>query len=254
MTTPKPEQLVPGITLYQGDCLDVLRTLEPGRVDAVITDPPYSERTHKGHDATASGHAGGGWDGADRKRLDYAPWTQTDVRRVVPELCRVSAGWVVVMTDHVLAPSIMAAMEQCGRYVFAPLPFYAPGSRCRLSGDGPSAWTIWIVVGRTKRQSKWGTLPGGYSPDGKGIWRDKEHMGGKPTGLMRALVRDYSRAGGTIFAPFAGSGTTGVAAALEGRKCILIEQDPTYCDVIRRRIDEVYQQTPGTLFAEIPTC
>jgi len=44
----RAERLTDTVTLYEGDCLDVLPTLEPGSVDAVITDPPYGEKTHAG--------------------------------------------------------------------------------------------------------------------------------------------------------------------------------------------------------------
>lgn len=224
------------VTVIHGDALATLRAAPDGAFAAVITDPPYSARTHKNHDSVTRRTAGdAGYDGARRKALGYAPWHEIDVWRYVPELCRVSSGWVVVMTDHTLAPAVARAMEQCGRYVFAPLPFYLPGSRVRLSGDGPSSWTDWIIVGRTTAQHRWGTLPGGYTGSGA-EWRDKVHMGGKPTGLMRALVRDYSRPGDLILDPFAGSGTTGVAARLEGRRATLIESDAGHVETIRARL------------------
>lgn len=252
MGTPVAERLTDGVVLYEGDCASVLRLFATGHVQAVLTDPPYSERTHKGHDSVSGSPAeDAGYDGANRKTLGYAAWTPDDVDLFVPELCRVASGWVGIMTDYTLAPSIIKNLESCGRYVFAPLPFYAPGSRCRLSGDGPSSWTDWIVVARTAKQRAWGTLPGGYVAEAG--WRDREHMGGKPVKLMRALVRDYSRPGDTVLDPFAGSGTTAIAAMKEGRKCVLIEKDPRYCDVIRQRVAKADGLTPGTLFAGTPT-
>jgi site-specific DNA-methyltransferase (adenine-specific) len=141
------------------------------------------------------------------------------------------------MTDHTLAPTIAQAMEECSRYVFAPLPFYLPGCSVRLTGDGPSSWTQWIIVGRTTKQHRWGTLPGGYTGTGK-EWRDRVHMGGKPTGLMRALVNDYSRPGETVLDPFAGSGTTGVACVQTGRNFVGVELSPEYHAIAERRIAE----------------
>jgi len=214
------------VTLYHGDCRDVLPTLR-GAVQHVITDPPYSGRTHRGHDAGARP----GRDGAARRGLGYPPWTCEDVATVIPMLCACATGWVVVMTDHMLAIPIQAAMEQAKRYAFAPLPWYVPGSRVRLAGDGPSSWTAWIVVSRTRAQRKWGTLPGGYTHGGK-----QHHMGGKPEALMNALVDDYSREGEIILDPFAGSGTTLVAAKRLGRRAVGVEINRDFCDVIVSRL------------------
>lgn len=146
-------------------------------------------------------------------------------------MCAVASGWVVVMTDHVLAMPIQSSMEQAGRYAFAPLPWYVPGSRVRLVGDGPSSWVTWIVVSRTAKQVRWGTLPGGYMQSGS-----QHHMGGKPEELMRAIVLDYSKDGETILDPFMGSGTTLVAAKRLGRKAIGIELNEAYCEVAAKRL------------------
>jgi site-specific DNA-methyltransferase (adenine-specific) len=58
----------------------------------------------------------------------------------------------------------------------------------------------------------------------------------KPVALMRHLIRLITRPGGLVLDPFAGTGTTGVAARLEGRDFILIEKDPMYFDDIRNRL------------------
>lgn len=57
----------------------------------------------------------------------------------------------------------------------------------------------------------------------------------KPVGLMRSLVRHITPIGGIVLDPFAGSGSTGKAAELEGFSCVLIEREQTYCRDIRRR-------------------
>lgn len=58
----------------------------------------------------------------------------------------------------------------------------------------------------------------------------------KPVELMRYLVRLVTPPGGTVLDPFAGSGTTGVAAYAEGVRFIGIEQDAEYVEIIRRRM------------------
>lgn len=227
-------------TLYCGDCLEILPTL--GEVDHVITDPPYSERTHSGHDAGARP----GRDGASRAALGYAKWTNADAAAFAAVASTACGGWIVWMTDHHLAPMIQLEQERLGRYVFAPLPYYAPGSRVRLAGDGPSSWTTWIIVSRTAAQHRWGTLPGGYvAGDG---WREREKMGGKPLRLMQALVSDYSRPGQVVCDPCMGRGTTIMAALQLGRRAVGIERDEQEFDRACERIEAAHRQ--GRLFAE----
>lgn len=62
----------------------------------------------------------------------------------------------------------------------------------------------------------------------------------KPLALMRWLVRLVTPAGGTVLEPFAGSGTTAEACALEGFRCIAIERDATYLPLIKARLDRPY--------------
>jgi DNA modification methylase len=58
----------------------------------------------------------------------------------------------------------------------------------------------------------------------------------KPLGLMRWLVRLVTPPGGTVLDPFAGTGTTGQAAALEGFRCVLVERDPVAVALARQRL------------------
>lgn len=227
-------------TLYQGDCREIVPALDG--VDAVIVDPPYSERTHAGHDLIARGATS---DGADRAKLGYGALTTEDARQLSAMYAAACAGWVVWMTDHMLAPAIASHLQAAGRYVFAPLPFYQAGRSVRISGDGPSSWTDWIVVSRTKAQVTWGTLPGGYIA-GPG-WNDKARMGGKPTALMESLVQDYSRLGDTVLDSHMGAGTTGVACMRTGRKFIGCEVDADAFTLACKRIEQAHAQ--GQLFA-----
>ena len=219
--------------LILGDCREVLPTLP--MVDAVIVDPPYSQRTHTGHDK-ADAHDG------ERGDLGYEHLTEQSVKDLAIKFALHCRGWIVWMTDSDLALFVRQQLEAVGRYAFAPLPFYQPGRSVRLSGDGPCSWTDYIIVARTAAQHKWGTLPGGYVA-GPG-WNDKARMGGKPTHLMRALVTDYSRPGDLVLDTHMGAGTTGVACALEGRRFIGVEIDRAAFDIACERIDSAYRQAP----------
>ncbi len=60
----------------------------------------------------------------------------------------------------------------------------------------------------------------------------------KPVALMKWLVRLVTPPDGLVLDPFAGTGTTGEAAHLEGFSYILIEQEPEYINDIKRRLDK----------------
>ena len=198
--------------------------------DALITDPPYSQKTHSGHN-TGTGQANRVREADEQKNrwrtIGYSHWTAEDVGRFVESWSPRTRGWFVAMTDHVLAPHWIEAFERAGRYTFSPIAYLATGSRVRLMGDGPSQWSVWIVASRPKAPDfvRWGALPGGYvHPTGEP--RKPVVIGGKPDWIMRALVRDYSRAGDVVCDPCAGAATTLRAAISLGRSAIGAEIDP----------------------------
>ena len=216
-----------GVKLYHADCLSVLPTLEG--VDAVISDPPFSARTHAGHDAVNGDQFKNG-DGANRVALGYAAWGVDEVRAICQALP--PKGWACFITDHTLARDWERELNAVGRYVFAPLPCVTPGRSVRLTGDGPSSWTDWLIPSRTKVEIKWGTLPGCY----EGRAGEIEHMGGKPIGMMTRIVMDYSAHGDTVLDFCMGACTTGIACIRTGRNFIGIEKDPAHFATAVERI------------------
>ena len=197
------------------------------QVDALIVDAPYSERTHAGHRVDAQ-------DSSNRRGIDYEKWTPRDVTEFCSAWTLLASGWCVAITDYTLAPHWYAALEAAGRYVFAPLAIYEPGSRVRLTGDGPSSWTTWMVVARPKTRAfrHWGTLPGGYTPRQE----NKPIVGGKAINLMRSIVRDYSRPGDLVCDPCCGAGSTLIAALAEGRRAIGCDRDEAHAEMARRQL------------------
>lgn len=237
----------PGWELRLGDYREVLQDVT---CDLALCDTPYSATTHKGHDSgtkTANKKTDETWvrpsDGLrvparKRRTLGYAAWTPKDARECAHTLDLITRGWIVSITDHHLEPAWNRAMRGCGRYVFDfPIPWVAPGSRVRMTGDGPACWTCPITMGRPRTgndrngrpYAKWGALPGAYvytSDRGVHGGNEGEVVGAKPLDLMRALVRDYSREGDMVLDPCAGGGTTLLAAVMEGRRAIGAEMDP----------------------------
>lgn len=224
------------IDLRLGDWRTALADVE--MVDAVITDPPYSARTHAGQNATRN-------DGQRATSIDYASWSPADVAEFVGAWSPRTRGWMACMTDSELAPAWRAAFEHAGRCSFAPVPCVIRGMTVRQLGDGPSSWCVWLMVARprTKAAAAWGTLPGAYT----GPSADVFVTGGKPEWLMRAVVADYSRAGDLVCDPCGGGATTLIAAASEGRRAVGAEVDQVTHAKALARIARGY--TPS-LFAE----
>lgn len=229
------------ITLYCGDYREVLADVEP---DAVIADPPYSGRTHVGHDAGAA--LTGSGTPTDRRAIDYGSWRQEDVIQFVNDWSSRVGGWMVALSDSELCGPWRAAYERHGRTGFQPLPCVIRGMACRFAGDGPSSWAVYANVARPKRLRSWGTLGGAYV----GAREGQDRIGGKPLWLMQALVRDYSRPGDLVCDPCAGGATTLIAAALEGRRAIGAELDPATWEKACARIERTALTPPLPFLSE----
>ena len=234
------------IELRLGRWQDVLADV--AQCDAVITDPPYGERTHgkqrhgRRPDQVCAGTSG--W--VSSCGLGYEPITQTDVVSFVDYWSPIVSGWFAIFTCSQMFSDYQQSLESSGMYCFAPLACVQRGMNVRLAGDGPSNWTTWLAVARPRHApySKWGTLPGAYigNPFDPGENTATAHrrspvVGSKPLWLMRAIVRDYSRPGDLIVDPCAGGATTLIAAAIEGRRAIGAEMDPETFRKACRRID-----------------
>jgi site-specific DNA-methyltransferase (adenine-specific) len=224
---------VAAFDLRLGDWRHALVDIE---CDAIVTDPPYGERVHDGHTRSLDSQRK-----PQRQDIEYAHWSPGDVREFVEHWSPRTRGWFVALTSHDLYPVYRAALENCGRYVFHPIPCVIRGMTVRLVGDGPASWSVYGVVARPRSPEfwKWGALNGAYV-----VTRQREWgvVGGKSQALMRAIVRDYSRPGDLICDPCAGMGTTGVAALGLGRRFVGAEIDPDTHRLALERLGHGVQQ------------
>lgn len=214
-------------TLHCGDCLEIMRGMADNSVDAVITDPPYDNKTHKG--------ARYGF----RKTSSEIPFDPLDDYGFVAELLRVSRGWVIAF----------CALEMFGDYKSASGENWVragfwrrPNGVPQFTGDRPGQPGEGVAIMHAGAKKQWN---GG----GKhGYWEfcieqhDRMHPTQKPLPLMVALLTDFTNEGDTILDPFMGSGTTGVACMKTGRNFIGIEKDTTYFEIARARIKQAAQQ------------
>lgn len=208
----------------------------------VISDPPYDERTHKGR-RTGSSNEGIAYNALTPQAARIA--VDAFVERWAPE-------WIVLFGSHVTWQWFAEALDQAGQYVFAPVPWVKPDGIPRMQGDGPACNTEWLCIARPRtRVTRPGSRPGFYvepvgtkSPSGTIVG------GQKPLAFMRKLVLDYSAPGQLVIDPFAGSGTTLLAALLEGRRAWGAEIDPSTHARAVHRIQAEHDAQPA-LFTEV---
>lgn len=232
------------LELRMGDCLEVLKSLPSASVDAVITDPPYSS---------------GGQFRSDRSLQPNQKYTQSSVKKenLRPEFSgdnrdqRAFAYWcalwlseclriakpgapIVCFTDWRQLPTTTDAI-QAGGWVWRGIAIWdKPSFRPSMGRFGNSAeYMVWGSNGPMPQSQEVGCLPGTYRVSLK--QSDKHHVTGKPTDLMRQICR-ICPPGGVVLDPFMGSGSTGVAALLEGRGFIGIEREETYFEIARSRL------------------
>jgi site-specific DNA-methyltransferase (adenine-specific) len=237
------KEVIGDCALYMGDCLEVLPTL--GKVDAVVTDPPFELEAHtmgRRGGASHDGHYG------HSRPLDFAPITPEQRAATGHEFQRLSQGWILVFCQ-VEAVSLWATALAPAKYMRTQI-WRKPGGAPQFTGDRPGMGyecivTCWAGDGR----SRWngGGSHGFY--EYPPVQKDRVHTTQKPIELMANLALLFTDEGDFILDPFMGSGTTGVACVRTGRKFIGIEKDPKYFDIACQRIQAEYDR--GALFATI---
>lgn len=229
------EHIAEGITLYCGDCREILPTI--GKVDAVLTDPPYDEFTHAGALVKSERYGEFG--------VEFA--ALSDLAFVRPLISN-TENWLLFFCGLEMLGKYQAeAPEKYVRGAFWDRVSNAP----QISGDRPAQGGEGIAIFHGRRKNmKWNG--GGRA----GLFRhlvergNKEHPTQKPLSLIEELVGLFSIEGQSVLDPFMGSGTTGVAAVKLGRKFIGIEIEPKYFDIACRRIEQATKQQD--LFIEKP--
>lgn len=199
-----------------GDCLELMRSLPAGSVDMICTDPPFGMDYQSNRRVASEQHAKIAGD----KDLDWLP-------EFVNESYRVAAD----NTAHYFFCSFhkidIFKQELERHFKVKNLLVWEKNNHGTgdLKGDfAPKVEFCWFVhKGRA-------LLRGKRDPN---IFRfartsNELHPTQKPVDLMQYLIEKFSDSGHTILDPFAGSGTTAIAAENAGRKWVCMERDPDY--------------------------
>lgn len=223
MITPYYERH--GITIYRGDCRDVLPQIS---ADVCITDPPYAEETHAGARRSRPGVTG------SVPLIDFESFTQAAICETFGLIGRVIQRWCVATMDwrYMLAlessPPIGLRFVRFGVWV-------KPNGAPQFTGDRPATgWEAVAILHRDGGRMEWNG--GGHHA----VWthpkENGDHPTQKPLELIKQFVSLFSDPGETILDPFMGSGTVLRAAKDLGRRAIGVEIEERYCEIAARRL------------------
>jgi len=229
------------VTLHLGDCLEYMRTMSAGSVDAVVTDPPYGIGYASNHKTRLGGAPRR--NGATFGKDEFDP-------RWIPEVYRVlrDNSYVYCFTRWDVLSMWRDAFEGAGFHVAQRLVW----DKCHWGmGDlrhyGSQTEDILLMTKGSPAMFEGGAGRRGdlfryskfFLAEGQ-----EDHPTQKPERLIARFILDGSKPGDTVLDPFFGSGPTPVACVRTGRNFIGCEIDPAYYAIAQRRIAEAQLQPP----------
>lgn len=218
------------------DCIKVMSTLSTRSVDLILTDPPYEENVHQNQIRIRKTGTGEISAGTEKFEIPFPPLTAEFRFQLAEQFVRISKGWIILFCQQESVGDWKRALEYAGGVYKRCALWVKPNAQPQLSGDRPANGAESIVCAYSNpRKSVWN---GG----GKvGLYhalhdQGRVHPTQKPLALMEQLVKDFSNPGDLILDPFAGSGTTGVAAKRWCRQFLGIELDPDMAQIAHQRL------------------
>ena len=219
-------------TLYLGDCLEIMPTL--GKVDAVVTDPPYGIGEAAGKNKSRGSAAGANkWKGLRNTtgvgvaatQFKYSEWDNKPARKAVLKMMLISKYQIIFGGNY---------------YPLNPTSCWLVWDKVNGTTDFADCELAWTNLNKAVRliQHRWnGMLQQDMANKEKRV-----HPTQKPVNVMEWCIKHLPDSTKTILDPFMGSGTTGVACVKLGRKFIGIEIDPDYFEIACKRIRDAYNQ------------
>jgi len=218
--------------IIQGDCFEVMKTLEEKSIDLIVTDPPYliSDSPPGNSDLMSLGKYNSSGFSEVTNGFEVEKWFQEAQRLMEKMNC-------FIFCSNKQIAEIMSVSEGLGYYTTLLV--------WNKTNSAPFANGVWrqdaefIVHVREK---------GAYFEGGADIKRkvtqlptnpsEYGHPTEKPVELLRKFILIGSKAGDTILDTFMGTGSTLVAAKQLNRNSIGIEISPEYCEIARRRLEQ----------------
>jgi site-specific DNA-methyltransferase (adenine-specific) len=222
------ESIIGDARLILADCREVLPTLK--NIDHVITDPPYSAKTHNG--ARTHGNL-------ESPFIDFDAMSDTDFLAFCGQCVNLAQRWVVMTCAWQHA----AKLEDSGLPLVRLGVWVKSNGAPQFSGDRPGVG--WEAVAILHREGRKHWNGGGHHA----VWEcpivtpgTSRHPTEKPVRLVSDWVRLFSDPGEMVLDPCFGSGTTGVACMKMGRRFIGVEKREDYFNIGVSRIQQAYSE------------
>ena len=249
--------------LYEGDCLEIMPTLSDKSIDMILCDLPYGT-TACSWDAVIPFELL--WREYERLIKDNGAIVLTASQPFTSALVMSNVKWfreeviwlknkggsgLQAKQKHIKVHEAVLVFSKTGKYKYNPQKWEVKEKqfltqRKTLSMYGETN-TIYGNVPRIRKKDD-GTrnpisvvpFPVPITPAKSKVYSNeidlRLHPTQKPVALFEYLIKTYTNPGDLILDNCAGSGTTGIAAENLGRNSIMIEKEPKYCDIIRRRM------------------
>ncbi len=235
----------PDFSILNGDCMQRLREIDDNSIDAIFADPPYF--LSNGGISVQSGKQvcvdKGDWDKGGTPEYIY------EFNRNWLSLCRSKLkddGTIWISGTHHNIHVVMRCLQELGYKVLNTITWQKTDPPPNLSCKYFNFSTELIIWARkhvqkthkfnyeTMKQLNGGTqMTDVWRIPAVGKWEKNQgkHPTQKTLRLLYRIILASTNEGDTILDPFSGSGTTGIAANLLGRKYIGIEQDKKFCEL-----------------------
>jgi DNA modification methylase len=215
---PKP----PSNVIHHGDCVEVMRSMPSGCVDFILTDPPYITR-YKGRD------------GRTVPNDDNAAWLAPSAAQMFRVLK--NDAFAISFYGWTRTDLFFEAWRGAGFRIAAHLVFHKryASKKAYFAYRHESAFLLIKGNPPCPADPLPDVMPWAYSGN-------ELHPTQKSTAVLKPLIRTFSKPGDTVLDPFAGSGSTLVAARELGRDYIGIDLDPQHHATATARLSETLDQ------------
>ncbi len=246
--------------LITGDCLRVMAAWPDGCIDHCIVDPPFNISSGSGRKSKN----GLGWAFSSHVTMEetWDAFTKDEFfafnvqwLREVSRVVKPNGNMLVFGTYHNIYQLGFILQQVLERRILNSVVWFKPNAQPNITARTLTESTeqiIWAVNGTPAKATGWtfNYWDAKEMNDGKqmrNLWQfpvtpqreraNGKHPSQKPLALLERAVLLASKPGDLLLDPFGGAGTLGVAAAKHERDWLLIESEPAYAEIARKRLD-----------------